>query len=252
MLNGLSGFAVERRDDKVVKWTRGAESSYILRKDCFKQLKELSANKMYPIKTVDILNFTEEDDYFEFETPYLAYETVFGLSKNQNIVFDQILNSLINRMESTRDGFKKICLDQLNKSIKLLEKKPYKDQGLFLAQKIGYLIDQSSDIYPWGYCHGDFGFANMLVDPKGQIYMIDFTHSFIYSPLMDIATLSMSGTFKGRGTDFTNKVVSDVLSNFKEYTHKIRVLKIVKMFSWLPYADKEVWREQLIKKIQDE
>lgn len=252
MLNGLSGFAVERKDDKVLKWTRGTESAYKLRKDCMKQVKELSANKLHPIKTVDVICFYEEDDFFGFETPYLAYETGFALTKNQNIVFDQILNSLINRFESTRDGFKKICLDQLNKSISELEKKPYKDQGLFLAQKIGYLIDQSSDVYPWGYCHGDFGFANMLVDPKGQIHMIDFTTSFIYSPLMDIATLTMSCMFKGRGNDFTDKTKADIKSNFKEYTHKIRILRILKMFSWLPYADNEKWREKLIKFIEDE
>ncbi len=49
---------------------------------------------------------------------------------------------------------------------------------------------------PWGFCHGDINFGNMIVDPmKQELYLFDFLDSFIESPLQDFSSLRQDFAF---------------------------------------------------------
>ena len=42
---------------------------------------------------------------------------------------------------------------------------------------------------PCGFCHGDFTYANMLVNSINEIFLVDFLDSFFESPLQDLSKL---------------------------------------------------------------
>lgn len=48
---------------------------------------------------------------------------------------------------------------------------------------------------PYGTCHGDFTFSNMLF-AKERIYLVDFLDSFIESPIIDIVKLRQDTAFR--------------------------------------------------------
>lgn len=242
-----------RSENKIVRSSVGNKYSYELRKSCFKQMSELKNHRLYPINTVDILSYEEEDNKFQFEMPYLNYEKPTEHMVSNRLVFQlSIINSLTNRMNRTQFGFIKACIDYLNDRIDELARKEFKDQGLFLAQKILFMIEKSEDSYPHGYAHGDFSFSNMLVSPNEELFITNFDYSFIYSPLLDIASLALSQRFEGHNDPFQKKVVERVTSHFLAHKNKIRVLKCLIMFNWLVESNNEDFRAEIIKAIDDE
>lgn len=248
-----NNFVIEKRGDKIHKWTMGVDSTYRLRKNCFKQMAEMKAHFLYPINTVEVLSFEESEDKFEFVMPYLEWETPADLINTNRLTFQiSVINSFSNRMNKTHTGFQEICTNFLIKNIDILKDKSHKDHGLFPAQKIMALIDKSNDTYPHGYAHGDFTFSNMLVSPNEELFITNFDNSFIYSPLLDIASLSLSERFSGKDNQFQTKLVDRVSSHFLSYKNKIRVIKCLKMFEWLAHTDNLDFRAKLIKEIEDE
>lgn len=177
---GHSGFGLQVKSGQVIKWTRGEDSIPILRASYLKQMKECEENKLGVIKTVDIWSMTESCGIFSFSMPHMDCPTGFTDDKNKLKIREQIRRSLFFRSRDIRLGFKKCVLKELE---------GVEDSEFKLI--IESLLETCSDYYPYGYAHGDFGFANMLVE-EGQIHMIDFTESFINSPLLDVATLEMS------------------------------------------------------------
>ena len=175
---GLSGFAVEiDKDRKIVrKWTRGLESTPKLTASFHLQLEEYFSGKLYPMKTVPVTMCDgSKKDFIEFQMPFIDGNSGFTEWKHRNEMCDQIKKSFQSRKNDLRSGFHSICLTELSNF-----KFPH------LKLQIVDLLSQCSEKYPYGFSHGDLGFANMIVDAEGQIHLIGFTPSFIDSPLMDL------------------------------------------------------------------
>lgn len=242
--SGLSGYGLKKHRGVVRKWTTGEESSLALRSDFLKQLKELMCNSLAPIKTVDIIGYMHDGDKFYFDMPYIEADSVFTSKGDLKKEKDLIRQSLSNRSKEEMSGFRALVKSEIKI---LLTQIPESER--YVGENIIKNLDRCPDTYPIGYCHGDFGFANMLT-VNGQIFMLDFTKSFIKTPLMDIATmdLSLSGD---KADDRHHDIVKTVRNDFKHNRSQIDVLKKVKMLSWLPHAGDMAWRKRLIKMLND-
>lgn len=225
---GLSGFGLHLQGGIVTKWTSGHESTPLLKYSCEKQLKEIEENKLGPIKTVDIYSTSEGFDNFEFSMPHMECPTGFTDFDNRLLIREQIRKSLYSRSNDIRSGFKKIIRRELDK----IEESVIKLDCL-------RLLELCSDYYPYGYAHGDFGFANMLIE-DGVIHMIDFTKAFINSPLLDIATLRLS-TYCEDAKAWHLDLVDTVERDHWLYINQITIIKMIKVLSY-KITDKEKFK----------
>lgn len=218
--SGLSGFGIKLRGQVVCKWTRGSESSKKLRASYEKQVECISSKKLSPIIACDAYGYIgRSDDEFYFDMPFMDYPSGFTVRENLGSVKSQIRKSLVFRSFNSRPGFHSIVRKELLKYPNSKEK----------VETIR-LLDLCSDIYPHGYAHGDFGFANMLVK-DGQIHMIDFTETFIDSPLIDVVMLGLSLNSDLAGP-WHKEVVSSVYGDFFEHRLQIEVLRRCKIISF--------------------
>ena len=220
---GLSGAGFKVEESIITKWTKGHESAPKLRNSCYEQTRERIEGNLLPIKAIPVWSFNDSKDYFEFSMPNCSHlET--GFTSNPEELTDQLYTSFKNRVSKFKFGFK----DQVNRELLKYPDSKYKNQILRVLEK-------SPDHYPHGYCHGDMGFANMLVE-DGQIYMIDFTESFIESPLMDLATMALSLTSSlttlAHCTCYVNIVYKLGLNQ-----HQIDVLALVKILGYFKQND---------------
>lgn len=63
------------------------------------------------------------------------------------------------------------------------------DKGL-ATKTLDYLRNHRSDLaLEQGPCHGDFTLSNMIFQPNGKVFLIDFLDSFVESPLIDLVKL---------------------------------------------------------------
>lgn len=216
---GHSGFGLKSTQKTVTKWTKGSESSVVLLESFRKQMLEISAKKLSPLKTVEVYGFQQSEEYFEFTMPYLNLESGFTTS-NKTLVKNLIIQSLRQRTTTEVMGFKGIIKH------KLATFNDSKQKQSLLSS-----VEHTALYYPYGYTHGDMGFANMLVDDE-SVYMIDFTESFIHSPLLDIATLWLSS--KSPNTkDWHKELVAEIMreySRFKEHIDIIRRTLVLSYF----------------------
>jgi len=242
---GLSGFGIKVKGDVVRKWTVGEESSAILMSDFLKQLKESFSNNLYPIHTVDIIGYKKEDKQFYFEMPYIYADTLWTSGSDLVSEKEQIRRSLHNRTRIEVSGFKSVVTDELKRIAPMLS-----SRDMIYCHRIKDSLSLCSDKYLHGYAHGDFGFSNMFIY-KDKIHMIDFSESFIYSPLMDIATLSLSMRNENVFAKHLD-IETTVLNDFKFYMPQINILKKVKMLSWLCHAADIPWRQELIKMLDEQ
>ena len=208
---GHSGFGLKHTQKTVTKWTKGSESSRVLLESFRKQLIELRENNLKPLKTIDIYGFQQTDDSFEFTMPYIQLESGFTTT-NSKLLKNLIHQSIRNRTKTEVMGFQGI----ITHAAKNLPESKQKESLLASVKDI-------ATHYPYGHNHGDMGFANMLVDNE-NIYLIDFTESFITSPLVDIATLWLSSKSE-LAKDWHKELVGEVMREhvrFKDHIDAIR------------------------------
>lgn len=180
-------------------------------------MEALRSGRFSPLKPVPIIGFWEENGEFYFEMPFLDYESGFT-SNEHDRVKKAIIESLVSRSHVKSSGFKKIILRELER----LER----------AKEIDLIFDRlkkCSDEYIEGPTHGDLGLANILVGP--EIYLIDFTPSFIQSPLMDIATLETSLIGAEDGAKF-KKFFKEIERKFRAYKDQKDIIRMVKVLSY--------------------
>lgn len=248
---GLSGFAVEQIGNRVKKWTMGPEATIRLRESCTLQVNESMQRRLHPIMTLPVLKTESDENSFSFEMPFVPYDSGFTMSEDliQNVI-NNIRTSLKRRVKNEKPNFQIECIEELARIIGEMTETDKQDVcGEILKLKVK--ISGASRFYPHGYAHGDFGPANMLVNHKGEIYMIDFNKSFIYTPLMDVATLLLGMRSEGR-CEWHDELEVLVMSDFEAYRKQIDILMRLKMFSWFPHASEPNWRAQLISMIKED
>lgn len=213
---GLSGAAIEVVGDRVRKWTAGREASPLLHHALV--LQRACSDELLPILSTEVLMWESDPDSCLFEMPIyedtaftrfdLSIQTQIRLSLKNRLSFAYKRNDFASRIAQAVHSF---CSSNLKQE--------------FLAD-----FDIEPSTYPAGYCHGDFGFANMMID-NGQVKMIDFTPSFLYTPLIDIASMEMS-LFSDATTTKHAEFVEEILEEFKEWRPQINILRKVKVLSF--------------------
>lgn len=217
MHKGLSGFGLRVTSDQITKWTKGVESSPILEASCMAQMRESFERKLNPFETVEIYSFKRGLGEFSFSMPKLPYASGFT-TDNKELVRQAVLGYFKRKPRSIISGFKKVIIQELNK----FEDSPSR-------REIIDLLKICSDEYVMGPYHGDLGFANMLVDKK--VYLIDFTHSFIHSPFIDVVMMGLS-----LGSEYTKPwhvdLHKEVVKLFRGYDLQIEIIKRTKQLGF--------------------
>lgn len=231
---GLSGFGLRIKDDTIEKWTVGQESKLKLYESYLLQKNEHYLQNLLPIQPLPIFFSLDSFDSFSFIMPYHLGDTGFTAEENININA-AIRSSLIDRSYQYADGFKKIIKIEISKYKKSVLTKIIEDK-----------LESVDDLYPLGFCHGDFGFANMLIDGD-SISMIDFTPSFIYSPLMDIATMELS-LFSSVAKPWHFKLFEDIERDHERFKEQKNIVRMCKVLSFTHSEDNEDFKKDLMQK----
>lgn len=231
---GLSGFALEKKGDQVIKWTQGKESSKLLFDSAYLQAEERIKKELSPIKAVPIYAKSIKGDYFSFNMPFMDLPSGFTFKKNGRIIKSIIRQSFENRSWNPRGGFKSIIKKELLKY-------PLSDLKIMTEAALNYC----SDIYPHGYAHGDMGFANMLIG-EDEVYMIDFTPSFINSPLIDLCTMELS-LFSEFTKSWNLECYTDCSNALFRYKEQAEVVRMVKVLSFMRDDDSSERRKELAR-----
>lgn len=232
---GHSGFMVRLNPEKteVEKLTYGFEAAALLRASFNMQMNEILKRELYPINTVPIFSVGDYEDRFAFRMPFLDYDSGFtgNLEKGAR---KKIVMSLANRGNDHRLGFKNIVKEYIQRF-------PNCDLKLTLKAH----LETCSDLYPYGYAHGDFGFANMLIN-QANVYIVDFTPSFIYSPLIDLATMELS-LFSNKADVTHRKVFRNSEEFYEGFKQHKDILRMCKVLSFARDNDTKDRRAELVK-----
>jgi hypothetical protein len=224
--SGFSGFGLRRHGDTVQKWTRGENAILLLKESMRLHSEALKSKRFSPLRAVPIVGFWEENGEFFFEMPFYDLDSGFT-TKDTERLKSALIKSLENRSCVKSSGFKKIIAKEIEK----LPDTP-------LIDEIIKDLRESSDEFIEGPVHGDFGLANMLVGK--EIYLIDFTPSFIHSPLMDIATLEMSIASASKGEHHV-KMFKEIRNKFKVYRKQIDIIRKTKAAGFKTEIQRELF-----------
>lgn len=214
---GHGEFGLTFTSDNVTKWTTGEVSSKALNKSLQKHLLDIQFNSLKPIMPVEIISTVTTKSEVSFTMPYIKGDTGFTATIHRKKIKEQIRKSINKRSLHIRQGFKALVEAELN----ILEDSELKNV-------VREELAKCSDHYPHGYCHGDFGFANMLIIDE-VIHMIDYTPSFIESPLMDLATMELS-LFSELAKDWHFEIfelLEKDLFRFKAHKDILRMCKVL-------------------------
>lgn len=223
---GQSGFKVEFVDSghHVLKSTSGIDSNIKLLRDALKQISfEQKFHNFEVVKIFD-LNYSGQKSFYK-----MVNHGIDLCSKEIDLEYleKSIEVSLLNRCDSAKFGLNNILNDEVTR-IKNFVREIH---GIEEANKIKiseYLCNK--DHYISGLCHGDFGLRNMYFDNQ-RLYISDFTHSFIESPLMDVITLKLSIDNKSVSLD-KKKMVDSIYNNYKDYSQQMSAILKVKELAW--------------------
>ena len=223
--NGLSGFGLRREGEEVVKWTRGVESTKILKESYMIQKRAHDRNFLHPMRALEItsvMDLIDFGEYFEFRMPYVESDSAYFYQDGYHLI-DHIRRSISYRKSVAHVGFKEIVSDYLI-GIKPSAMKFEVEQDL----------EKTNDLYPKGFCHGDFGLANMLIIDD-VVHLIDFTPSFIQTPLMDIATLEMCIVHM-EVAPWHIELLKQLKKDNADYADKISILRKCKVLGFKDYS----------------
>lgn len=213
---GLSGAAVEIKDNKVLKWTKGKDASPVLKQSLMWQ--KGCTDELLPIKPAEVCSYSYSENSVQFEMPIYPETAFTNLSYK---VESQIEESIRSRLSYAceRPDFAVATLQQAIKC-----------PDSTLKNEFLKSHDLEPRFYPAGYAHGDFGFANMMVEDD-QIYMIDFTPFPIWTPLIDIATLELS-LFSESATKKHVDLAARIRKEHQKWVPQINILRKLKVLSY--------------------
>lgn len=242
---GCSGFAVQRKNDRVIKWTQGADSSPRLEASCFKQIDDYCNPHMKGILAVEVLRFDKGVNSFSFEMEYLDLESVYTHRGNFSMINTVLLNHFDELHPYYESGFQSIMMAEIDR---LCDRHP------FIRTYSQQIENQIEDVqYRYGYCHGDMGFANLLVD-KHCLRAIDYSPSFIDSPLYDAAMMQMSFKMNAfKCLPEHAQIMKNVKNSFHDYEKiQIDLIEKVKILSFLPHAGSDDKFKEFMRIMNDD
>lgn len=201
VLSGRSGCKVEiiKNDGATVVRKSSFVESYNTRliRQVQKQ-KSFIPNSIF--NTPEVL-YENSDDPFYFDMEYIPgekYSDLFiRLSKND---LDIIVKHLIKYFDDNlKQSIKSECDISVFKNKAESLKKELSAKGKldsYINMVLdGLIFDIPHFPFPFGYCHGDFTFSNMIF-LNGSVFLVDFLDSFINSPLIDLVKLRQDTCFK--------------------------------------------------------
>lgn len=238
---GLSGHAIERRGDFVVKWTQGETAHRDLYNSWFKNNECHRNHSLFPIKTIkQSARLFPDDLRIEVTMPFIEGES--GLTTTDHLLLkDHVKSSFYRRSKEIRNsGFKEICNKQLS-SLNSYNIKEADELEFYLRS----YIDRCEDSYIYGFCHGDFGFANLIVTAK-DVFAIDLTPSFIDSPLMDIATMELC-LFDPGTKPFHFHLFESLEKEYFRFKAQKDVLRMIKVLSFFREGQSLERTQELIR-----
>lgn len=226
---GKSGFKVSLLDNKfVVKSTSGKESSIKLLRDALKQISfEDKFQNINVAKIFDLKYCGEFGQDASFLMDYLGEDLGFSNHIDLNYLEKELKQNLLFRCESANFGLNNILSQEVER-IKSFVREIHGQEESEKIKLKDYLCNKDS--YLHGSCHGDFGLRNMYFN-KQCIYISDFTHSFIDSPLLDVVMLKISG--QDVMNEEKKKMVDSIYNSYKkDYGQQMIAILKVKTLAW--------------------
>jgi hypothetical protein len=248
---GNSEFDVIFSNNYVFKKSTSIENSKRLKlqynKHCFYNTKE---NKKFSCPK--IIDHGEEHKLFWYKMEFIFFNTFekFLIISNKKLL-NKISYNLCGFIENNIDGYKEISSDVFIQKFESTKNKIYCkfDNNIEYINEFMYDIDDKMTL-PYGFCHGDLTFSNMLFDNNGEICVLDFLDNFIDSPLFDLIKIKQDTKFYWslnlirEKTDFLkikqnlNYINNCISENFKNsnimnYYCKFEILNLIRI---LPYC----------------
>lgn len=245
--NGLGFCGISMVGDLVMKWTRGNVSGKELYDRAVKQQNASKyLNQVEPFKALPIESVVMGEQsyiimkYCPLETGFTAHNEQYEyMVKMVEDYFENRISESINKK-----GFNTICLERMKTIFKQILNKNYEDCYIFMKILDRYM-EKCPEWYPWGYYHGDFGFANMFFG-RDEAYLIDFELKFIESPLIDIATMINSTDSNPTAKEIHHHLCRLITRKYKDLSHHVRVVRVLEMCSWLPNIESKDNRLEII------
>lgn len=259
---GLSGFGIKHETVHgkkfIKKWTRGPQAVLSLGFSHQKQNEAMINRPLWPIHAVPVhddyleggsfvygigsqlagfLADGDKDPKFSFRMPFIDYPSGFTVTGYHRITMQMKINeSFRHRCGNVAEGFKSIVRAKLIPV-------PDSDFKTVVLGKLSFC----PDFYPYGYAHGDFGFANMFIGGDDIMYITDFTESFIYSPLMDLVTMELS-LFSDMCKPFHKEIYrSAKRENFYQFREQADILRMVKVLQYGIHAAEGERKKELTR-----
>lgn len=132
---------------------------------------------------------------------------------------DQILCDISSRRWFPAPGFRE-------KVLQFIRKFPMEE----MKRDIEESLKTCPDVYPLGPVHGDMGFANILFNGH-QCFLVDFTPSFIQSPLMDLASMELC-LFSYKAHPWHVAFFNELKSHFAQFSPQIDIIRKAKALSF--------------------
>lgn len=171
------------------------------------------------VHPVNFLSFNKDKSILRFKMRYIDGLSGHNLKSGLNYFRQNRLCSILERyFEVLFTNSKNETVDRelfLNKFNEILETNRDKDfePYIFKLKEI-YTEDLWKDTiqFPLGQCHGDLTFSNMFLTTD-KLYLIDFLHTFLESPLQDIVKLRQDFVY-GWSARFENTYTQNILEVF--------------------------------------
>jgi hypothetical protein len=193
--NSLDTLKLEHREDgvcvrKTFRFDLTRAQANVQKQKLFRPLN-LGAVR---IASVEVLDFQIKSDSAELLMPYVEGISgdMFPLRATRNI--GKVLNdslSLLLTSEMAESQEKPIHVSLFKNKLKAVISAT-KDSDLKKILKLCTEVVESlqTDLrFPIGPCHGDLTLVNIILNPVSGVALIDFLHTFLETPLQDIAKL---------------------------------------------------------------
>ena len=118
-------------------------------------------------------------------------------------------------------------------------------------------------VFPMGPCHGDLTLSNVILDSVAGITLIDFLHTFLESPLQDVAKLKQDFVY---GWSFRKdspmlRIKAEILCRHhfpkainqieRMYSTQVYLLTLMALARIAPYVNDEVTKRWLVQSLND-
>jgi len=199
---------------------------------CEKQ-KQFNSNL---VKTPKVFREDFIDDLYYFDMEYII-GTKFSDYISQNTVNEIYphINTILNFIKSN-NIIKYIDANNIIKN---------KINEISTKLNITNICNFNIKEIPLSYCHGDLTFENIIIDNKGNLYLIDFLDSFINTNLIDYSKILQDLIFTWSWRNENNKPYPKILllqeyikNNIQKEYETSHLLMKLNLLRILPYLNK--------------